>query len=223
MKGIYESGCTRTKGGLKRGYRLVALAMLFLIAGVSSAFTVNNTSIPSDAEGLPTRAVKAAAKDTEPIPVKLYFPKFDIESEIKPVGLTKGGAIDTLPSATQTAWYKPYGAPGGAGNSILNGHNRWKGKAGYFAKLLEMEVGDEVFIGFKDGTIKYFEITEINTVSKDDRTARYVEAGGEARMTLITCNNDYSKALGTARTRVIAICTEKDAPSKPFTPPSKKA
>ncbi len=106
--------------------------------------------------------------------------------------------------------------PGEEGNAILDGHVRWKGKEGYFAKLKEMEIGDEVFIQFADSSVKYFEIVKLETVLLAEFPAEALESGGEARMTLITCLGDYDRSLGTSRSRVIATCKEKPEPNAFF-------
>lgn len=148
-----------------------------------------------------------------------FFVKHNIEMHVFPVGVTKAGNIGAVNSATDVAWFKHFATPGEEGNAIFTGHITWKKAPGHFAKLLEMELYDEVFVQFADESIKYFYIAELYTVPYDDTSPELISNTGSARVTLITCKGDYDRTIGTSQTRVIAICLEKDAPFQTFSAP----
>lgn len=144
-------------------------------------------------------------------PKRLYFTGYQVYSDVYPVGIQNGN-IGTVDSANDSAWFEPYYSPGGPGNAIISGHNSWKKKKGTFSVIHDMSPGDEVVVEFDGPVFKYFEVAEILTVTLDDFPAELIEPEGEPRLTLITCLGDYDRAYGGSRSRVIAICHEKEAP-----------
>lgn len=145
----------------------------------------------------------------KPIPVRISFPRFDVVSDVYPVGETPEGNIDTVDSAEDSAWFEPYPAPGEPGNAIINGHVSFNGSRGSFAALKEMVIDDEVIVEFEDGAVKYFEVYRNETYLIEEFPEDYLEPDGEARLTLITCKGDYDRSIGTSRSRVVVLCRER--------------
>ena len=139
-------------------------------------------------------------------PVRIYFPRFKIQSDIEPVGLTSTGAMGTVNAHDIAAWYKDGPIPGESGNSLINGHVRYSGKKGYFAILRDFEVGDEVIVELADGSYRYFRVESVNFYPYNDFPDDVLSLGGETRLTLITCGGDFDHDIGTSRTRVVAVC-----------------
>ncbi len=159
----------------------------------------------------------------KPIPLRIYFTAHKLQCDIYPVGVTEDNAMDTIDSAKDAAWYQYGPAPGEQGNALINGHVRWSGEKGTFSILKEMEVGEEVVIEFEDGTFKYFEAVSIDTYLLDEVPPEVMELDGESRMTLITCLGDYDTSIGTSRSRVVAVCKEKNAAAATAAPASTAA
>jgi len=141
-------------------------------------------------------------------PVKIYFPDRKLEADIYPVGLTEEGAMGTLDSALDAAWYEGGPSPGEPGNAILNGHVHFKGVKGTFSILKSIHVGEPVVIRLDDGSYKYFTVALLETYPFDACPPMVMYLGGDSRMTLITCLGDYDRKLGTSRSRVVAVCLE---------------
>ena len=139
-------------------------------------------------------------------PMYIYFPRFEIQSLVKPVGLADDGSIGTIDAADIAAWYDKSPVPGEEGNSIINGHVRYKGKAGHFSVLKDMVAGDSVVVKLYDGTYRYFEVEKVEIYSIFDYPQEYLRAGGETRLTLITCTGEWNSQYGTSGERVFVIC-----------------
>lgn len=167
--------------------------------------TLAPTLAPS-ATPLPTPSPTPYVKK---IPVRIYFTDHKLQAEILPVGVTENNEMATIDSAKDAAWYQFGPSPGEPGNALINGHVRWKGEKGTFSILKEMKTGEEVVIEFDDGTFKYFTVDSLNTYLLDEVPASVMDLKGDSRMTLITCLGDYDHALGTSRSRVVAVCKEK--------------
>ena len=171
-----------------------------------TATVVPTPTLAPSATPLPT---PSPTPYVQKIPVRIYFTDHKLQAEIKPVGVTENNEMGTLDSAQDSAWYQFGPSPGEPGNALLNGHVRWKGEKGTFSILKEMKTGEEVVIEFDDGTFKYFIVDTLNTYLLDEVPASVMDLKGESRMTLITCLGDYDQALGTSRSRVVAVCKEK--------------
>ena len=145
-------------------------------------------------------------------PVRIYFTGREVMADIVPVGLItegeKAGKVDTVDDALLTAWYMDGPSPGEDGNAIIDGHVRWKGKAGTFCILPEMQIGEEVVIEDDDGSTKAFAVSEVNYYPYDDVPPEAMDAdwGGEPRLSLISCSGDFNYSAGTSETRVFVVC-----------------
>ncbi|MCB9457868.1 MAG: sortase [Anaerolineaceae bacterium] len=96
-----------------------------------------------------------------------------------------------------TAWFD---APG---NVALSGHVELAdGRAGVFARLNQINLGDPIFVSFNGQQIQYI-VTEVRVVPPDDISVLYPTL--DSRLTLITCSNyDFLQDAYQERTVVIA-------------------
>lgn len=173
--------------------------------------TPQPTAPPTPAPSAKTTALPSPSPSPtpyeKPIPVKIYFPAYKLSADIHVVGI-KDGAMDTLDSAADVAWLGVGPAPGEEGNAQLNGHVTLDGVAGTFMALRDkLKLGDEVVIEFIDGRIQSFSITLLETHGIDAFPAKFLEldVGGEPRITMITCQGDFDRDIGTSRSRVVAV------------------
>jgi LPXTG-site transpeptidase (sortase) family protein len=143
------------------------------------------------------------------IPTMISFDNHNLKSRLHAVGLAQDGTIGTVNSASDAAWFSEGASPGDPGNAILSGHVSWGGKAGTFAVLHYMQVGEQVSVEFESGAKRVFEVTNVDKYTIDDFPSMVTDFDGDERLTLITCLGDYDRAYGTSRTRVVVICKEK--------------
>ena len=172
--------------------------------GISATPAASATPEPTPS---PTPYVK-------PIPTRIYFTGYKIMADIYPVGKVESGdrkgQMDTIDDPDVAAWYEPGPAPGESGNALINGHKSWKGKMGKFAVLWEMQVGDEIAIGFEDGTFRYFYVVSVDFYPYNDVPEHVMSLGGEDRVTLITCYGEYSHSAGTSQERCVVVCQSEE-------------
>ncbi|MEG1547486.1 MAG: class F sortase [Clostridia bacterium] len=151
-----------------------------------------------------------------PYPAEMYFTDREVMCEMQPVGIItegdKAGKMDTLDSPELAAWYEPGPIPGEAGNSLINGHVRWKGVAGTFSVLPDMKVGEKVVIEYVDGSTRSFTTQSIDFYPYDSVPAQALELdfGGKPRITLISCTGTFNHSAGTSSERVLVVCTLDD-------------
>lgn len=146
--------------------------------------------------------------DGELRPVKLYFIEKRISCDIVPVGISADHQMETTRSAYNAGWLSvsPYVMPGDMGKAIIAGHNRWGGRTGVFSVLKKLKAGETVAVGFSDGYARYFKVDEVYECAYNDNSV--MEAVSDrAQLVLITCKGDWSDALHTSQTRVVAICS----------------
>ncbi len=141
-------------------------------------------------------------------PVKLYFIEKRIACDIVPVGISADHQMETTRSAYNAGWLceSPYVLPGDVGKAVIAGHNRWGGRTGVFSVLKKLKAGETVAVGFSDGYARYFKVDEVYECAYNDNSV--MEAVYDrVQLVLITCKGDWSDALHTSKTRVVAICS----------------
>ena len=129
--------------------------------------------------------------------------KLDIDRAlVKPVGLTRTGAMDTLPNIFDVAWYNRSQTPGQGGTSLLNAHNGGPTKTGVFGQLYTLKKGSVVTLERGDGKIFNYKIVEneIMSVSKANLympTMLESPEEGKESISLISCAGRYSPSMRT--------------------------
>ena len=129
--------------------------------------------------------------------------KLDIDRAlVKPVGLTKTGAMDTLSNIFDVAWYRDSQTPGQGGTSLLNAHNGGPTKTGVFGKLYTLKEGSIVSLELGNGSVYNYEITENKIMSVSEAnlymsTMLKSPEEGKESISLISCAGRYSPSLQT--------------------------
>ncbi|MDA8047906.1 MAG: DUF4397 domain-containing protein [Actinomycetota bacterium] len=114
------------------------------------------SSVPSRAA---TPAPAPAPAPTPPLlPTRISLPTLGRTAPIIPVGLDSGGALPTLASATEAAWYRGSPAPGSVGPAIIIGHINLSGVEGIFSGLADLHTGDPVIVTRSDGSSVTFAV-----------------------------------------------------------------
>ena len=113
---------------------------------------------------------------------QLVIEKIDLENYI--LDSTENDAMDKAP-------VKLFGETiNQEGNFCIAGHNYDE----IFAKLVELEVGDQFYIEDQEGIIQDYKITEILEVEPSDLTP-LMPAEGKIEVTLITCEEEAAERL----------------------------
>lgn len=107
------------------------------------------------------------------------------------------------------AWYALGGRPGGGGNAVFAGHvNNALTKAGVFAHLNQLHLGDYVTVSDKDGHTLVYKVMAIDQYPADEAPAASIFAAqGPSQLVLITCDGDWVPAQKTFDKRLVITAT----------------
>jgi LPXTG-site transpeptidase (sortase) family protein len=138
------------------------------------------------------------------------------KARIHEVGLSRTGAMATLPGIFDVAWYRNSSKPGEGGTILMNGHNGGPTKIGIFKYLDRAQVGDTITIERGDGTIFNYEIYENKILPLEEAntymsTMQTSPIPGRESLSLISCTGDWSQQQRTylSRAMVRAVLVEK--------------
>jgi len=173
-------------------------------------------AVPLNPGPTPTSGQNQAA--TLPQPLHLKYPRLRIDTSLTiayevPTACpasdpqAKGKTCTTWTTDPLLAAWHEHSAPAGyRANLVINGHNwgpNWKlynhPTPGVFANLDQAKVGDDVFVRNDNDKNYHYQVRNITDVVPDD-TRLYTLITGDARLTLVTCDDR-----GKARHLTIAI------------------
>ena len=204
----------RTTG--TRGGRGTLAASLFLVVLVMTGCSAPGTAAQPTPPTLP-----AAPRDGTPAPpadepnalprsrpVSIDVPAIGAHSSLVPLGLNADQTVEVPPvdQPTQAGWYEHSPTPGQTGPSVVLGHVNGGGQDGIFARLHELEPGDEIRIGREDEQVARFVVARTEQVPKTEFPADRVYGdtpGPELR--LITCGGSFDEAAHSYRDNVIVF------------------
>ena len=130
-------------------------------------------------------------------PVTLEVPALGLDTLL--AGVTKGRSVQLqVPEDPhRAAWYTEGPAPGDLGPAVLVGHVSGPDGPGVFARLHQLEAGDEIRVLRADGTLATFFVDTVESYAKRDFPTELVYVGtpGQAALRLITCDG-YDPATG---------------------------
>ena len=145
-------------------------------------------------EASPTRR-KPDLTPAEP-PDQLVIPSIKLDSPVIPIGwqtVQRNGQTSRVWQVADNVvgWHKTSALPGQAGNVVLNGHHNIKGEV--FRYLIDLEVGDRVWVHAKDEVYGYVvaekhilkELGEPLEVRRQN--AQWMNPTEDERLTMITC------------------------------------
>jgi len=214
----------------RRRIRRIIAAALILYAAVilfrQYVFIPDKYEAPPAPEATPVAELSATPAPTpyvKKIPVKMYFTEREVSFDVVPVGIVpytdaegnqvvtpqgqKVYTMDTLDTEKSAAWLENSSSPGEYGNAIFNGHVTWKKVAGVFSLLPKMEPGEEIVVGYDDGSTMTFLVDRVNIFAFDDEPADVMAYDtGDSRMTLITCYGEsWNSEMGTREQRCVVV------------------
>lgn len=150
----------------------------------------------------PTAAAPAAAA-----PTGLRIPALEVTSDLTRTGMLTDGSPEVPPvdDPGQASWATWSPEPGTVGPAVLYGHvngtvNGVRGVPGVFARIDQMQPGQEILVAREDGTTAVFAVTRVKTWAKADfdrdgaaRREVYGDTSGP-ELRLITCGGDFDPA-----------------------------
>ncbi|HEX2134216.1 MAG TPA: class F sortase [Actinophytocola sp.] len=153
----------------------------------------------------PASAVTSAVTSGAGVPVEVRIPAIGATSSLMPLGLNPDRTVEVPPvdEPMRAGWFTGGPAPGEPGPAVLLGHVNGGGRPGIFARLAELEPGDEVLVRRTDDTVR-FTVRRVDQVPKTEFPADAVYGdtpGPELR--LITCGGAFDEDAGSYRDNVI--------------------
>ena len=144
--------------------------------------------VTADAPTTKPSAGATATKGGGSVPVSLKISSIGFDEKVTGMGLTSEGTISPPPGVTQ--WYDATVTPGSTGISVIAGHVTWNSKPDVFQKLEDVKVGDNITVGYADGTTKNFVASREKSVRKEELQKDQTVWGTSDKpvLALITCD-----------------------------------
>lgn len=174
----------------------IFLALIGVILFGVGTFSNNDASGLISPTPEPRESIQIPQEKNASVPVTLSIPKLEIETKVEHVGLDKDNAMDIPKVDMNAAWYQLGAKPGELGNSVMAGHfDKKDGTPAVFAKLGELEKGDEIIVTDENGKTLKFNVTETASYKLDEFPLKAVFGSHtKARLNLITCEGIFDKS-----------------------------
>jgi LPXTG-site transpeptidase (sortase) family protein len=128
-------------------------------------------------------------------PTHVEIPAIEVDEQLHGVGLNPDGSME-MPDFGDAAWYEPGPRPGASGPAVLVAHVHGPAGDDVFARLHELEPGDEVTVSRTDGA-STFVVERSEQVPKEDLPVdRIWPETDDAVLRLVTCGGKFDPALG---------------------------
>ena len=140
-------------------------------------------------------------------PVRIIIPTLHVNAKVQYVGVTAKGAMGTPNNFTDVAWYKYGVVPGQIGSAVIDGHvDNGLALDGVFKHLEDIKIGDDVYIGQKNGLQLHFVVVAVESYPYNDvPTALVFNAVDTARLNLITCGGAWVGVRKTYDHRIVVF------------------
>ena len=177
---------------------LPVLLLVALLAGCGG-----QEAEPAEPVASPSPSATARTASPEPIvaarPIRVTIPQLDLDEDLVDLGIDdESGELETPEDPARVGWFEGGGKPGETYPTVIVGHKDSVSGPAVFARLTELEVGQQVSVLDARGTRHTYEITEVRDVPQDGRFPTddvYGETSG-SELRLITCTGPYDRGIG---------------------------
>lgn len=185
------SGTSRATVGI-----LLVLALLALVAYLSGLSGLPGDPAPRTGPAsvaLPAQRTAVALPLDPAGTADLRIPSIGVDTRrLTELGQTEDRRLEVPRDATTVGHYRGAAAPGQRGAAIYASHVNYRGVEGGFARLADVEAGDQVLVERTDGVTVAYTVDRVDTVAKNAFPTAQVygpTAGPELR--LITCGGEF--------------------------------
>lgn len=154
------------------------------------------------------RPDQGASSLTRSRPLWIEVPDIGAHSSLIPLSLNADRTVEvpSVDQPMQAGWYQHSPTPGQTGPSVVLGHVNGGGRDGIFARLHELDPGDEIRIGREDGQVAQFVVERTEQVPKTHFPTDAVYGNTtDPELRLITCGGSFDEAADSYRDNVIAF------------------
>jgi sortase (surface protein transpeptidase) len=123
----------------------------------------------------------------------LRIPSIGVDTRrLTELGQTEDHRLEVPQDATTVGHYRGGAAPGQRGPAIYASHINYRGVQGGFAKLADVEAGDQVLVERTDGVTVVYAVDRVDTVAKNAfPTASVYGPTSRPELRLITCGGEF--------------------------------
>lgn len=139
-------------------------------------------------------------------PRALYIDKINVAARILPMAMNTDGSVQAPLNIFDSGWYTGSVKPGEAGAAFIDGHASGKTRAGLFAYLDTLAVGDMLRVEKGDGTMLNFKVVHTETVplnEVDMKKALMPYDKATKGLNLMTCTGEWIEDKATYDHRVM--------------------
>ena len=173
----------------------------------------NSTSTPDSPDITTTTAI--ASETTTSVsypegitPARIIIPSIDVDADVVELSI-RGEAPEVPSDFDQVGWYVQTRKPGEIGPSVLAGHIDTVNGPAVFARLNELEEGDEIMIVSNDGEERIFSVNTSGQYPKENLPDEVFGFGeGNPELRLITCGGSFDNESGHYRDNLVVYLTE---------------
>ncbi len=163
-------------------------------SGLSASGSASPAARSSDDATPRTKASSGPAPLTASRPTGISIPAIGVRSQVRPIGLAKGGALAVPqpgPFLNQAAWFDKSPTPGQPGPSIIEGHVDSETGPSVFFELGKVRPGNKILVTRADGVRVTFTVDAIRDYKKADFPTEVVYGAkdlSKPQLRLITCS-----------------------------------
>jgi sortase (surface protein transpeptidase) len=193
------NGTTRATIGI-----LVVLALLAVVAYLSGD---PSQRVGPAAADLPSDRTAVALPLESAATANLRIPSIGVDTrQLSELGQTEDRRLEVPRDATTVGHYAGGAAPGERGPAIYASHVNYRGVDGGFARLADVEAGDQVLIEREDGVTVVYAVDRVDEVDKDAfPTAQVYGPTTDAQLRLITCGGAFDTDVRSYEDNVIVF------------------
>lgn len=139
-------------------------------------------------------------------PARLILDDIEVDAPVVPLGLRKDGSLAVPDDFDAVGWYSDGPEPGEVGPAVIIGHvDSYTGPA-VFARLDDLQPGDEVTVKAVNGSSVSFVVDRVEQHPKDRFPTEAVYGStGEPALRLITCGGPFDRAADSYRDNVVVF------------------
>lgn len=132
-------------------------------------------------------------------PVRVTVPTLGLDEELVDLGIDDAsGELEVPEDPARVGWFTGGGKPGDTWPVVIAGHKDSSTGPAVFARLTELEVGQQVSVLDARGQRRTYAVTEVRDVPQDGRfpTDDVYGETGDSQLRLITCTGPYDRGVG---------------------------
>jgi sortase (surface protein transpeptidase) len=180
-----------------------SLAGLAVAAGVVALVSPGAPGPAAAVSPAPVTAERGTER-TAAAPVRVRVPAIGVDSELLRLGTDPAGVLIPPDDPDRAGWFTGGAVPGDVGPAVVAGHVDSVEGPAVFARLRELDRGDEVVVDRADGTTARFTVTGVGRYPKDDFPTEAVYGPTpRAELRLVTCGGDFDRSRGSYLDNVV--------------------